>query len=101
MRPFVRGQGGGRWLLARLPADCRACSGVAITNRVTITAAPPPRHQVRRLHFHDFMLDIHSRLRTTSGEADPLRHVADDVAAGVKVGVRVCCAERVVGPVSE
>jgi predicted ATPase len=42
--------------------------------------------QVRRMHFHDFMLDVHRRLRSTSGEADPLKHVADDVAAGVKVG---------------
>lgn len=41
--------------------------------------------QVRRLHFHDFMLDVHKRLRNMSGEADPLKHVADDVAAGVKV----------------
>lgn len=41
--------------------------------------------QVRRLHFHDFMLDVHKRLRETSGEADPLKHVADDVASGVKV----------------
>jgi hypothetical protein len=31
------------------------------------------------------MLDIHGRLRHTKGEADPLKHVADDVAAGVKV----------------
>jgi predicted ATPase len=42
--------------------------------------------QVQRMHFHDFMLDIHCRLRHTKGEADPLKHVADDVAAGVKVG---------------
>lgn len=44
--------------------------------------------QVRRLHFHDFMLDVHKRLRSTSGEADPLKHVADDVASGIKVGRR-------------
>jgi hypothetical protein len=47
--------------------------------------------QVQRTHFHDFMLDIHSRLRHTKGEADPLRHVADDVAAGIKVRVWCGC----------
>lgn len=47
--------------------------------------------QVRRMHFHDFMLDVHSRLRSTSGEADPLKRVADDVASGVKVRAWVCC----------
>jgi hypothetical protein len=47
--------------------------------------------QVRRLHFHDFMLDVHRRLRLTSGEADPLKHVADDVASGIKVGQPVGC----------
>lgn len=31
------------------------------------------------------MLDIHSRLRHTTGELDPLKHVADDVAQGIKV----------------
>jgi len=41
--------------------------------------------QVRRMHFHDFMLDVHKRLRSTSGEADPLKHIADDVASGIKV----------------
>lgn len=46
-----------------------------------LAAAP----QVQRLHFHDFMLDVHKRLRLLSGEADPLKHVADDIASKVKV----------------
>ncbi|KAF8055927.1 Afg1l [Scenedesmus sp. PABB004] len=50
-----------------------------------LVAAAPKEFQVTRTHFHDFMLDIHARLARTRGEADPLRRVADDVAAGVKV----------------
>ncbi|KAF6261142.1 AFG1-like ATPase-domain-containing protein [Scenedesmus sp. NREL 46B-D3] len=50
-----------------------------------LVASAPKEFQVQRTHFHDFMLDVHGRLRHTHGEADPLKHVADDVAAGVKV----------------
>lgn len=46
---------------------------------------PPPAAQVLRTHFHDFMLDVHSRLRGAAGEADPLKRVADELAAGHKV----------------
>lgn len=48
--------------------------------------ACPPEFQVKRAHFHDFMLDVHSRLRAAAGGgADPLRRVADDIALGAKV----------------
>eukprot|EP00878_Enallax_costatus_P014061 GHUV01014705.1.p1 GENE.GHUV01014705.1~~GHUV01014705.1.p1 ORF type:complete len:299 (+),score=52.41 GHUV01014705.1:2088-2984(+) len=50
-----------------------------------LVASAPKEFQVERTHFHDFMLDIHGRLRHTKGESDPLKHVADDVAQGVKV----------------
>lgn len=45
----------------------------------------PPDFRVRRVHFHDFMLDVHSRLRAHKGEADPLRRVADELVAANKV----------------
>jgi hypothetical protein len=45
---------------------------------------PPPDPQVVRTHFHDFMLDVHSRLRHAAGEADPLRRVADEIGVGAK-----------------
>ncbi|GBG00285.1 hypothetical protein Rsub_12964 [Raphidocelis subcapitata] len=47
--------------------------------------AAPREFQVQRTHFHDFMLDVHSRLRHAAGEADPLRRVADGIGAGTKV----------------
>mmetsp|Transcript_4037 Transcript_4037/g.14124 ORF Transcript_4037/g.14124 Transcript_4037/m.14124 type:complete len:338 (+) Transcript_4037:185-1198(+) len=34
-------------------------------------------HKVRRVHFHDFMLDVHSRLRQQRRVSDPLVAVAD------------------------
>ncbi len=41
--------------------------------------------QLRRMHFHDFMLDVHSWLRTCSGNPDPLVKVADVFAKRMKV----------------
>ncbi len=46
----------------------------------------PP--QVLRTHFHDFMLDIHSKLRQFKGSEDPLLKVADYLA-NVRRGVRI------------
>ncbi|CAD7705031.1 unnamed protein product [Ostreobium quekettii] len=40
----------------------------------------PPEFRVLRTHFHDFMLDIHSRLRTHTKTADPLTFVAQDIS---------------------
>eukprot|EP00879_Flechtneria_rotunda_P012649 GHRR01013207.1.p1 GENE.GHRR01013207.1~~GHRR01013207.1.p1 ORF type:complete len:536 (+),score=192.87 GHRR01013207.1:1802-3409(+) len=50
-----------------------------------LVEAAPREFQVERVHFHDFMLDIHSRLRHVKEEADPLKHVADSVAETIKV----------------
>lgn len=41
--------------------------------------------QVVRTHFHDFMLDVHASLRRHEGTADPLVHVAEDIAAKTRV----------------
>ena len=32
----------------------------------------------KRVHYHDFMLDVHRRLREHKGQADPLRAVAEE-----------------------
>ncbi|GMH39421.1 hypothetical protein BSKO_07319 [Bryopsis sp. KO-2023] len=45
----------------------------------------PPEFRVHRAHFHDFMLDIHARLRAHSGTADPLCEVANDISKGCRV----------------
>ena len=39
----------------------------------------------RRVHFHEFMREVHARLRALSGEADPLDRIADDVAKEVRL----------------
>lgn len=44
-----------------------------------------PCPQVVRTHFHDFMLDVHKRLRKTAGESDPLARVADALSRDTKV----------------
>lgn len=46
--------------------------------------------QVTRTHFHDFMLDVHSKLRAFKGDADPLLRVADATAKVGCVCVCVC-----------
>jgi cell division protein ZapE len=39
----------------------------------------------RRVHFHEFMREIHARLRALPGEADPLDIIAEDVAKEVRL----------------
>ena len=39
----------------------------------------------RRVHFHEFMRDVHARLRALSGEQDPLDIVAADIAKQVRL----------------
>ncbi|CAM6094454.1 unnamed protein product [Calypogeia fissa] len=40
----------------------------------------PKTWRKRRIHFHDFMLEVHSQLQKTRSQADPLALVADDTA---------------------
>ncbi len=49
--------------------------------------------QLKRVHFHDFMLDVHERLRHHSGQDDPLKRVADDIATDIKVGAHDWCPD--------
>jgi cell division protein ZapE len=39
----------------------------------------------RRVHFHEFMREVHARLRTVSGEQDPLDIVAEDIARELRL----------------
>jgi hypothetical protein len=39
----------------------------------------------RRVHFHEFMREVHARLRALSGEADPLDLIAEDVSREVRL----------------
>ena len=41
--------------------------------------------QLKRVHFHDFMLNVHSRLRDLSARSDPLMQVADDISEETNV----------------
>ena len=44
-----------------------------------------PYQRKRRVHFHAFMQQIHRELEAHKGEADPLRQVADKLAAQVRL----------------
>ena len=82
---------------------CRCCVGTCAYGTPPHThtffplmcPAPPPlfspspfstsslivsRAQVARTHFHEFMLDVHSKLRVFKGASDPLKRVAFDIA---------------------
>jgi cell division protein ZapE len=39
----------------------------------------------RRVHFHEFMREVHARMRTLSGEEDPLDIIADDIARELRL----------------
>lgn len=44
-----------------------------------------PYRRKRRVHFHAFMQDIHAQMRAHRQEADPLSHVADQLATEVRL----------------
>jgi predicted ATPase len=58
----------------------------------------PREFQVRRAHYHDFMLDVHGRLRQYKGERDPLARVADALASSCRV---LCLDELFVTDVAD
>ena len=39
----------------------------------------------RRVHFHEFMREIHARLRTLSGQADPLELISTEIARELRL----------------
>ncbi|KAH7624102.1 hypothetical protein Ndes2526B_g01357 [Nannochloris sp. 'desiccata'] len=48
-------------------------------------ACAPPHFKLERTHFHDFMLDVHSRLRAHQSTPDPLSLVATEIASSCRV----------------
>ena len=52
------------------------------------------KRKTRRVHFHDFMLDVHARLRARSRVSDPLRAVAADLAPGPASSPSVLCLDE-------
>ncbi|KAI7840820.1 hypothetical protein COHA_005466 [Chlorella ohadii] len=45
----------------------------------------PPYFQLERTHFHDFMIEVHQRLRHFASRPDPLAHVADEIVDQTRV----------------
>ncbi|KAL3137749.1 hypothetical protein ABBQ38_005013 [Trebouxia sp. C0009 RCD-2024] len=58
----------------------------------------PSAFQLKRTHFHDFMLDVHSSLKKYHSSQDPLVQVADAVARESKV---LCLDEFFVNDVAD
>ncbi|KAG7670882.1 hypothetical protein KSW81_004312 [Nannochloris sp. 'desiccata'] len=51
----------------------------------SLFACAPPHFKLERTHFHDFMLDVHSRLRAHQSTPDPLSLVATEIASSCRV----------------
>ena len=52
----------------------------------------------RRVHFHEFMREVHARLRALSGEQDPLDLIAGDIARELRL---LCFDEFHVGDIAD
>src|SRR3982751_3838088 len=52
----------------------------------------------RRVHFHEFMREVHARMRNLSGEPDPLDTVAADIARELRL---LCFDEFHVGDIAD
>lgn len=61
-------------------------------------ATSPSQFKLQRIHFHDFMLDVHSRLRAHKSTPDPLSKVADDLMDSIRV---MCLDELFVTDVAD
>ncbi|KAL4424629.1 hypothetical protein ABPG77_002247 [Micractinium sp. CCAP 211/92] len=60
--------------------------GVGKTMLMDLLAKNAPTYfQLERTHFHDFMIEVHQRLRHFASKPDPLTHVADEIADETKV----------------
>jgi protein AFG1 len=60
--------------------------GCGKTMLMDLFAACAPTHfRLERTHFHDFMLDVHSRLRTHQSTPDPLSLVAAEITSSCRV----------------
>ncbi|KAI3426118.1 hypothetical protein D9Q98_008497 [Chlorella vulgaris] len=101
--PSDDGGGGGGWLSGWFGGGGRAESsatgstgvkglymyggvGVGKTMLMDLLAkTAPPYFQLERTHFHDFMIEVHTRLRHHAHQADPLAQVANGIADRVSV----------------
>ncbi|KAL4448617.1 hypothetical protein ABPG75_005836 [Micractinium tetrahymenae] len=60
--------------------------GVGKTMLMDLLAKNAPGYfQLERTHFHDFMIEVHQRLRHFASQPDPLTHVADEIVDETKV----------------
>ncbi|KAJ7979564.1 Lactation elevated protein 1 [Quillaja saponaria] len=58
----------------------------------------PSRWRKKRIHFHDFMLNVHSRLQKHKGVSDPLEVVAEEISEDA---VLLCLDEFMVTDVAD
>ncbi|KAH8957002.1 hypothetical protein BDL97_07G070100 [Sphagnum fallax] len=58
----------------------------------------PKTWRKRRIHFHDFMINIHTRLQRSRGMTDPLEVVAEDI---VEESILLCIDEFMVTDVAD
>ncbi|KAF5461285.1 hypothetical protein F2P56_017398 [Juglans regia] len=61
-------------------------------------AGRPSNWRKRRIHFHDFMLNVHSRLQKHKGVADPLEVVAGEIS---DEAILLCLDEFMVNDVAD
>ncbi|KAK9808546.1 hypothetical protein WJX73_006973 [Symbiochloris irregularis] len=73
---------------AKLPKGLYMYGGVGVGKTMLmdlLVKCAPSQFKLRRMHFHDFMLDVHSYLRDFKGSPDPLVQVADAFTKRMKV----------------
>lgn len=58
----------------------------------------PENWRKRRIHFHDFMLNVHARLQKQKGMSDPLEVVAEEIS---KESILLCLDEFMVTDVAD
>jgi hypothetical protein len=82
------------------PLTRAACTGGVGTGKTMLMDvffdALPPGVRKKRIHFHDFLLDVHRRLRLLTNVADPLVAVAEDITRVHKAdgGRMVLCLDE-------
>jgi cell division protein ZapE len=95
-----------RWLRILHPRSSQPIQGLYLWGSVGIGKTYlmdlffqqlPLKHKLR-LHFHDFMQQIHRQLQSLQGKADPLRHIAKRLASEAHV---LCFDEFIVNDIGD